>query len=222
MPKINYLFPSHFFTIEQFKRSDIDQAFSIEEYDFCLSEISKTKTTHVEDPENYIQVSFNNYVLNDSKLLKLKNCLLEYVQNLTKNIYAISSDVNMQITTSWIVLGKKNQKSILHNHNNSFLSGILYLQANKKEDYIVFSQMPSVDRFALDISKPSKENPGSLLVQKQSNIFVNTGDILIFSSHTYHMIEPIKSNKDRLSLVFNIFPYGKIGSTDINFVDIKI
>lgn len=222
MPKINYMFPTHFFTIEQVKRPDIDQAFSKDEYDYILSEISNTKSTYVESPENYIQVSSNNYVLNSSKLINLKAWLTNYVQDLSKNIYATTSDVSMQITTSWIVLGKKNQKSILHNHSNSFMSGILYLHADKTEDYISFSQMPLVDRFSLDISKPSKENPGSLLVQKQCNIPVNTGDILIFSSHTYHMIEPIKSNNDRLSLVFNIFPFGKLGSTEINYVDIKI
>lgn len=215
MPKLNYLFPTHFFSIEQVKRPNIDQAFTQEEYD-CIMDYSKTThSTHHSGDNKYVQISQEKNILNNIKLRNLKDWLTNYVQNLSIQAYSISDEIKMTITNSWIIIGDHNQKSILHNHHNSLLSGVLYINAKGNEDNIIFSRQKTTDRFTLDISNPSKERPPSPLIQQDHKIIVNTGDLLIFSSHTYHMIDEIKSKSKRISLVFSVFPYGVLGYNKI-------
>ena len=43
---------------------------------------------------------------------------------------------------------------------------------------------------------------------------VNAGKLLLFPSNLPHQVEYVKGKEDRISLSFNVFPYGILGSRD--------
>ena len=43
------------------------------------------------------------------------------------------------------------------------------------------------------------------------NVPVKTGKLLLFPSYLYHGVKPTRGKEDRVSMSFNVFPYGTIG-----------
>jgi uncharacterized protein (TIGR02466 family) len=101
----------------------------------------------------------------------------------------------------WVNINNKGNSNSVHIHDNSFVSGVFYVQADPKQgvinfyknyfhDYIVASQA-TIDRYtpisASAISYPPK--PGRLI---------------IFPGHLPHGVESNETNKDRISISFNV------------------
>ena len=72
---------------------------------------------------------FSEKVLFHKEFYTFKNDVLKYTKN------------DFEITTSWISLSNKEQKSNLHNHKNCMYSGILYLQTNENSGDIMFDDL---------------------------------------------------------------------------------
>jgi hypothetical protein len=91
-----------------------------------------------------------------------------------------------------------------HNHLNSFVSGVLYIQA---QDNIMFLTDKN-NFFELKVKQFNNFNSQSF------NMNVQTGDIILFPSHLTHLV-PHKINKNkRISLAFNTFIKGEIGRAE--------
>jgi len=157
--------------------------------------------------------SKNKFILNEKPLLKLKKELEIHLNNFIKDILRYK-DISIYITQSWLNITEKNQYHHPHSHPNSFLSGVLYIEADSKIDSIIFQKID----FKTFEPEPYEYNPYNA---KAWEIMVGSGDVVIFSSHLTHKVKYKNDDNKRISLAFNSFLKGKIGSVN-NLSELKL
>jgi uncharacterized protein (TIGR02466 family) len=149
--------------------------------------------------------SADNYLLDKPGLENLKTFVLSAVQHyMDKVIVADKDKVTPYITQSWLNYTEAGQFHHKHAHPNSFLSGVLYIDADEKNDKIYFYQ----DGYK-QIKIPPKE--WNLFNSESWFFTVKTYQIVVFPSHLTHMVEAKAGDNRRCSLAFNTFLRGKIG-----------
>jgi len=148
--------------------------------------------------------SANNYILNEKGMENLKDILTAHVTEYIKRIHAPKYPMVPYITQSWANYTKKNQYHHTHEHPNSFISGVLYINANEAHDKITlhkkgYQQIKPV---------PSEWN----WYNSDSWFYtVKTGMIILFPSGTTHNVETKEGDNKRISLAFNTFFKGTMG-----------
>ena len=147
--------------------------------------------------------SVNTHVLDSLELCYIKKLIEEKITEYWKSFLLIDTDI--YITNSWINTNDANQQHFLHNHNNSILSGVYYIDVEDSLPLITFNkmQLPFLLNFI------PKEF--TLFNSTEWSIPVENGSLVIFPSTLYHYVKPNTSNKTRLSLAFNTFVKGNIG-----------
>tara|TARA_R100000306_G_C4320022_1_gene114680 strand:+ start:43 stop:666 length:624 start_codon:yes stop_codon:yes gene_type:complete len=152
----------------------------------------------------------DGYVLNKSPLTeKLKKELLDTAKDYFKRITCPShSDVRPYITQSWLNYTKKGEHHHRHNHQNSYLSGVLYIKAHKDVDRIYFYKNDYETQRGLQIEtdKYHPYNSNSWWVP------VETGKILLFPSYLVHEVHTKEDKEERISLAFNVYVQGTMGT----------
>ncbi len=106
---------------------------------------------------------------------------------------------SMNITTCWAIVNGKLASNSVHNHPNSILSGVYYLQTPENCGGIFFSDprpasqmlIPPVEEFNLWTFPKVSYKPHS-------------GTMLLFPSWLLHGVEMNMSEENRISLSFNI------------------
>jgi uncharacterized protein (TIGR02466 family) len=94
-----------------------------------------------------------------------------------------------------------------HIHPNSFLSAVFYVATDPNTDVIKFHKQ-TVSSVSLSI-EPVEWNEYNSHSWWYS---VSAGDVIIFPSWLKHEVPPTTSNKDRVSIAFNVFLKGRLGS----------
>ena len=142
------------------------------------------------------------YLLDNKNLAFLKNIILNQIRQFANNELKYLNE--FKITTSWATEVNEGENSQFHNHNNCFLSGVIYLKTEKNCGDIIFQDFNS-RRMHLQVSEENVFN------SKVWGYEVNEGDIVIFPSELWHMVETNKSKSVRNSIAFNVVPTGLIG-----------
>ena len=118
------------------------------------------------------------------------------------------SKVKLVITQSWLNVNNDGEHQPIHTHTNSMLSGVTYLNTSE-EDGIRFTDDKFNTRMSL-IPIPTIKQP------------VEKGDIILFDSQLPHSVDGAKRKEKRVSLAFNTWAMGEIGSKDgLTFVNIE-
>lgn len=174
------------------------------ERNFTDKEISSLNNIElVENIGNY--VSFNSNILDLPNLVNLKEkveeCLNEYIQT----VYKPNNKIQIKVTQSWMTYSKTNQYHHKHNHPNSFLSGVLYV--NTDQDVIVFSK-EEYNQICISSCDYNKLNS----LDWEMNAY--PGCIFIFPSRLTHFVPRVKSPNPRVSIAFNSFISGDIAKND--------
>jgi len=149
--------------------------------------------------------SNNNYVLNNAIFNTLKKEIELRIKDYFNKIIQTNENVKFYITQSWLNYTEKNQYHHIHDHSNSLISGVFYVNSDDKFDKIVFYKKIVDTIIRLTPKTWNQWNSDSC------HVVVKTGDILLFPSSTPHMVETKKGDNLRISLAFNIFIKGKIG-----------
>ena len=111
------------------------------------------------------------------------------------------------ITQSWINYTTTDQYHHKHSHSNSVISGIFYISANQNVDAVKFYRNDlHIDRIQLHVTKYNTFN------STDWKFPVETGNIFLFRSSLVHGVDQKKGNNTRISLSFNVFLKGKLGS----------
>lgn len=148
--------------------------------------------------------TIEGHVFRNEQLAVLHEFCLYNVQQFVEQVYDPISEVRPYITQSWLNFIQKDEYHHLHNHPNSFLSGVLYIKADKNYDSISFVNETVYTSLQLT---PKENNRFS-----NENVFpVKTGDLLIFPSMIKHHVKKKLDNNLRISLSFNTFLSGEIG-----------
>jgi uncharacterized protein (TIGR02466 family) len=190
--------------------SELERNFSAQELQFITSK-----------KENYIlnegqnKTTKDSYVLENDELKKLKEDLIIRINQYFKIVENSEDKINLYITQSWVNFNEPNTSHHEHLHYNSYLSGVLYINAIENLDFIRF----------IDSKYPIFQFEN----KKNYNIFnsgvwdfpVKTKQILLFPSHLRHCVLKNNSDHERISLSFNVFLKGIIGSSFSN-TELKI
>ncbi len=152
------------------------------------------------------QTSVNNYVLKEKPLKKLGDFLLESANKYLTEIYKPRDDVKLYITQSWLNYTEKGGYHHKHAHPNSFVSGVFYVNADVTKDKIFFYGNEQYKQIKLDPIEFNLYNSESWWLE------AGVGVLYLFPSSLTHMVETVQHEETRISLSFNTFLKGTIGS----------
>ena len=151
------------------------------------------------------KTSLDNYILDRQEFKELKNILTDKINNYFQEVYAPSStDLRLYITQSWLNYTTKDEFHHSHHHNNSIASGVFYFKADK-DDSICFQKDKST---ALDIPSNQVNNFNA----KVWGVSVKPSMLVVFPSTVIHSVQNKTNNNLRISLAFNTFIKGTLGS----------
>ena len=166
-----------------------------------LSFIDKSKLDHYKNEGNI--TSNDNYILNQKVFSSLKEDLYLRVQDYFNKVLSTTDAVTPYITQSWLNYTETNQYHHKHQHPNSLVSGVFYVNCHEQFDKIKFFN----DKY--QTIKPEIKDWN--LYNSESWWFtVKTGDIILFPSSLTHMVETKEGDNTRISLAFNVFIKGTI------------
>ena len=158
--------------------------------------------------------SKNSYVLNDKPFNNIKKQLLNHITKYFDEVISTSDKIVPYITQSWLNYTKENEYHHSHAHPNSFVSGVLYINANKENDKIIFEKNKYQ---AIDLTKKDFN-----LYNSDTWFFpVHTSDLIMFPSDTQHKVEYKRGNNIRTSIAFNIYIKGILGDL-IKLTELKL
>ena len=132
----------------------------------------------------------------------LKEEFKQHVDVYVKEIMKVSWD--LYLTNSWLNVTKPADYHMIHNHNNSVVSGVLYIKSSYIQPTISFNRM---DPPYMLVAEPEEFTPFNSM---EWTVPVEDGDIILFPSKLFHYVKPNESDKDRISLAFNTFARGEI------------
>ena len=190
---INGIFPTPIYM------SKLDRALTPLELKF----VNKHKKDFYKNDGNI--TSNNNYILNEKPFVNIKKELDLKVQDYFDKVISPANNITPYITQSWLNYTETNQYHHKHAHSNSIISGVFYINCHEEFDKIKFFK----DRYETIKLKIKDWN----LYNSESWWFpVKTGDIIMFPSSLFHMVETKKGTNTRISLAFNVFIKGTIGN----------
>jgi len=194
-PVTHSIFPTPIYTTK------IDRGFTKQELQFV-----KEQKKHCTNNQGNINTK-DNYILNRKQFKNIKKFLDKHCKNFLDTIICPKNNIEIYITQSWLNYTEANQYHHQHAHPNSVVSGVFYFDSDIKNDKILFSKDAYQQiRPQIDNTKWNLWNSGTWYFP------VQTGDLFLFPSSTTHQVETKKGNNTRISLAFNTFYKGSVGS----------
>lgn len=156
--------------------------------------------------ENYYNSMSENSQWLDNCPLKniIKNSLKFYFYE----ILCANPNIEIFITDSWANVNKPGEKHHRHNHPNSIISGVFYLDTDEDTGSIVFN---SSQYSQIEFSTVGN----NIYNSKTWSLNPTPGTLLLFPSSLEHSVTANKSTKDRVSVAFNSFIKGSISKTPL-------
>jgi len=149
--------------------------------------------------------SQSSEILSDNRFLEVRTFIETCLENYSKLVY--NSEEPLSITQSWLNKSYKGGGHLVHHHYNSLVSGVFYLKAVKGHPHITFHKNP------VDALQPHIDNT-NIFTSSVYHQQVRTGDLLLFPSTLQHHVVMNTIDTPRISLSFNTWLYGSIGSKD--------
>ena len=195
-PVINSIFPTPIYTTK------MDRGFTKQELQFV-----KEQKKHCTNNEGNVSTK-DNYILNRKEFKNIKKFLDKHCKDYLDKVICPKNNIEIYITQSWLNYTEANQYHHKHEHPNSVVSGVLYFDSDIKNDKILFSHTKGYQQISPEIDNPKYNlwNSGTWFFP------VETGDLFMFPSSTTHQVETKKGNNTRISLAFNTFYKGSVGS----------
>ena len=181
-------------------KTNIGREFTKKELDF----VDKLEKHHTLNEGNHS--SLEGYVLDSEPFKDLKTIITNSLNNYIREIEAYPENVNIRLTQSWLNWTYPGQWHHKHSHDNSFLSGVLYING-EAGDTISF-----VNPNKRELNAYPPEEDLTWYNAKSWWIPAVTGEILIFPSNLQHQVAVRQSEGKRISLAFNSFLTGNLGN----------
>ena len=197
-PVIHSIFPTPIYTTK------IDRGFTKQELNFV-----KEQKKHCSNNQGNTNTK-DNYILNRKEFKNIKKFLDKCCKDYLKTVICTKNNIEIYITQSWLNYTEANQYHHQHAHPNSVVSGVFYFDSDINNDKILFTSSRGYQQIRPDTDK-EKFN----LWNSHTWFFpVETGNLFMFPSSTIHQVETKKGNNTRISLAFNTFYKGSVGSND--------
>ena len=195
-PIIHSIFPTPIYTTK------IDRGFTKQELQFV-----KQQKKHCTNNQGNINTK-DNYILNRKEFKNIKKFLDKHCKEYLETIICPKNNIELYITQSWLNYTEADQYHHKHAHPNSVVSGVLYFDSDIKNDKILFTHSKGYQQISpkIDNTKFNLWNSGTWFFA------VETGSLFMFPSSTTHQVETKKGSNTRISLAFNTFYKGSVGS----------
>ena len=177
---------------------------------------TKQELKFVEDQKNHCNKNTGNintkdsYILNRKQFKNIKKFLDKCCEDYLNRLICPKNNIKLYITQSWLNYTETNQYHHKHEHPNSVISGVLYFDSDIKNDKILFSHPIPYTQIVPETDK-EKFN---IWNSRTWWFSVETGNLFMFPSSTTHQVECKQGNNTRISLAFNTFYKGSVGSSD--------
>jgi len=193
-PVIQNLFPTPIYM------TNIDRPFTKQELQFANNQKNNCNN-------NLGNISSkDNYILNRKEFKNINKFINQCCKDYLKRIISPKNNIELYITQSWLNYTEENQYHHKHEHPNSVISGVLYFDCDKEKDKILFTNPRGYQQIKPEIDQYNIWNSYTWWFP------VETGQLVMFPSSTIHQVDTKKGNNTRISLAFNTFYKGTIGS----------
>lgn len=156
---------------------------------------------------------------NDLYFKELKNRIKLSVIGILNNFYHPKNKYKVDVVSMWLNSNQKNMDHPPHNHLNTFLSGVFYLDGKENE----FESLNLIRPYAIPnlpiINKYNEINSNVLHIKTTKD------KVIFFPSYLMHYVMINKNNKPRISIAFDVMlrgSYGEIRTNDLTVGQYKI
>lgn len=152
--------------------------------------------------------SLDTNILDREPLKDLKKNIETHLRFFFSSVYVPKNNIDINITQSWINVTDVNGYHHRHKHQNSFLSGIFYIDVCENTDKIYFYS-PKPECLTIESADFNEYNSHRWWFPIRKN------ELIIFPSYLEHSVDSVaySSNRNqRVSLSFNSFLKGELGS----------
>jgi uncharacterized protein (TIGR02466 family) len=172
------------------------------------------------DMENFHQ-NTGNFTSKDKHIFKqpfggfkLYNVFNDAVNYFYKDVMGHES-TNLKITQSWLNVSNDGDHHHHHAHLNSVVSGVFYMSSGINQGHFCLHKSIHYMPYAVEVTKNTPFN--------EETVFYNTNefDMFLFLSDTFHSVTTSTADEKRVSLAFNSFYVGQIGSDKADALYIK-
>ena len=112
--------------------------------------------------------------------------------------------IGWSIKEMWVNVLDTGGRQAMHNHANSFISGVVYLTPTHPDSQTVFMKSPGGTDFAFR-NDHARTTPGPYSADKWVSPAPAPGDLVLFPSYLMHAVPPNPGAR-RISLAFNAIP----------------
>ena len=138
----------------------------------------------------------------DTQLRHLCNAIDPHLQQFGELL--LGERLRWTIKELWVNVLETGGRQSLHNHANSFVSGVVYLSDSHSSANTLFSKSPSSTDFVFN-NQNARAALGPYNAGKWSAPAAAAGDMLLFPSYLLHEV-PTNQGDRRISLAFNAIP----------------
>lgn len=188
---------------------DIGRSFTKEEMDF----IKECKNDFFNNVGN--TTSNNTFILDHKSMKNIREFIENNIALFMEKIQSPMNEIKPYITQSWVNFTEPGQYHHKHSHPNSFISGVMYFNAEGETDKITFYNPRNDYILKLEKSSFNTFNSDSWWLPAK------TGKLFLFPSKIDHEVSSTGSSETRISLAFNVFLKGVIGKT-IELTELKL
>jgi len=186
--------------------TNIDREFTKEELNFVNEQKNNLKQNGNGSVATLNYMTKDNYILNRKEFKNIKKFLDQCCKDYLEKIISPKNNIELYITQSWLNYTEENQYHHQHAHPNSVVSGVLYFDCDKENDKIKFTNSKGYQQIKPEVDQFNIWNSDTWWFE------LETGQLVMFPSSTIHQVDTKQGNNTRISLAFNTFYKGTIGS----------
>jgi len=179
-------------------KSSIGRDFTQEELQFLFDQ------AHGADRFDGVWVTNDREILENEILSDIKYRIQVNLDNYFKNVYDTSDDVGLALTSSWVTRLDKGDHHPPHAHQNSIVSGVVYVSLQQIDGTMFFR--PGIKKWSFNLREENYYNSDTYAVQAQ------VGDIVLFPSELIHFVPVITEDVTRVAISINSFFQGTMGA----------
>ena len=119
-------------------------------------------------------------------------------------VHLFGESLGWSLKEMWVNVLDTGGRQAMHNHANSFISGVAYLTPTHPDSQTVFMKSPGGTDFAFK-NDHAATTPGPFSADKWVSPAPNPGDLVLFPSYLMHAVPPNPGER-RITLSFNAIP----------------
>lgn len=184
-------------------KSKLNRKFSREE----AKEIEKIAKNCRDNQHNI--VSSSSFIFRDFLGLKdLESFIYKHIKKYADTTLSIRGDnQSLEITQSWLNITNSGQQHHRHEHPNSIVSGVFYINTIKDDSIIFYNPNHKIYKhlsLSHEKGEPDSYNNGL-------KMGITAGELILFPSWLEHSVDINNTNESRISIAFNTKLKGQFG-----------